>query len=174
MCWSRRYPWTRMLWAVNDSASCSAVTSSASGPSLSSGGPAGTAPSAGVVTHHTPARRSVPASVSSSAGWLPWNTNRAWPLRGLADCLTSTSSRPPCIRWTTNVTGSKRNSRYLPRRPTSSSGCPYAVEGAEHWLGVDQLLLVAGEADAALDERLLGGELMGGDGDGGVPVLLHA
>ena len=77
-----------------------------------------------VGTHHTPALRSVPCSVSSSAGPSPSNTKRACPPRGLADCLASSSSRPPCIRWTTNVTGSNVTRRYLPRRPTSRSGCP--------------------------------------------------
>ena len=63
---------------------CSGDTWSASGPNTSSGGVESVA-SAG--THHTPARRSVPASVSSSAGPSPSNTKRAWPPRGFADCF---------------------------------------------------------------------------------------
>ena len=67
------------------------------------------------------------------------------------------------------------------RRPLSHSYCvrsrtvgEHAVEGGEHRLRVDQHLLVAEEPDASGDERLLGVELAGGDGDGGRPVLLHA
>ena len=50
----------------------------------------------------------------------------------------------------------------------------HGVEGAEHGLRVEQPLLVAVQADVAVDERLLGVELAGGDGDRGVPRLLHA
>ena len=55
-----------------------------------------------------------------AAGSRRRSTKRAWPPRGLAACFTSTNSRPPCIRWTMNVIGSKRARRYLPRRPTPS------------------------------------------------------
>ena len=86
----------------------------ASGPSLSSGDDVSTA---AVGTHHTPARRSVPCSVSSSAGAATApsgrTTKRAWPPRGLADCFASTSSRPPCIRWTTNVDRLEREQQVL-------------------------------------------------------------
>ncbi len=50
----------------------------------------------------------------------------------------------------------------------------HGVEGAEHRLRLDQPLLVAEQADVAVDERLLGVEVAGGDGDGRVPRLLHA
>ena len=50
----------------------------------------------------------------------------------------------------------------------------HGVEGAEHGLRVEQPLLVAEQPDVAVDERLLGVEVAGGDGDGGVPRLLHA
>ena len=46
----------------------------------------------------------------------------------------------------------------------------HGVEGAEHGLRVEQPLLVAEQADVAVDERRLGVEVAGGDGDGGVPV----
>ena len=59
-----------------------------------------------VGTHHTPARRSVPASVSSSAAAVLERASGPGRPRGLADCFASTSSRPPCIRWTTKVTAS--------------------------------------------------------------------
>ena len=54
-------------------------------------------------TTHTPALRSVPASVRSSARPSA-KRQRAWPNRGLADCFSSGLRRPPCIRWTTKVT----------------------------------------------------------------------
>ena len=50
----------------------------------------------------------------------------------------------------------------------------HGVEGAEHRLRVEQALLVAVQPDVAVDERLLGVELAGGDGHRGVPRLLHA
>ena len=68
------------------------------------------------LTTHTPALRSVPASVSSRARPSA-NTQRAMPPRGLADCFSSGFSRPPCMRWTTKVAAPKSSSSCLPRRP---------------------------------------------------------
>ncbi len=135
MRWSRRNPCTRIELAAKSAASSSALMSAASGPSLSSGGDVS---AVSVGTHHTPARRSLPCSVSSSAvssidpssSSIGSNVKRAWPPRGFADRLTSGTRRPPCMRCTTNVTGSNRNSRYLPRRSTSSSRSPKAAAGA--------------------------------------------
>ena len=61
--------------------------------------------------------------------------HRARPPRGRAERFWSGSRRPPCIRCTTKVTGSKRSSRYLPMRstvdersrPTASSGAGTTV-----------------------------------------------
>ena len=73
--WSRRNPWTRMFVAANRAASSSTSIVAASGPSLSSGGEVC---SVARSTHQIPARRSVPCSVSSSAGTVaPSNTKRA-------------------------------------------------------------------------------------------------
>ena len=72
-----------------------------------------------VGTHHTPARRSVPCSVSSSAGPSPRsNTNRAWPPRGFADLL-GVDEQPPALHQVDDERDRLEvTSRYLPRRPT--------------------------------------------------------
>ena len=81
-----------------------------------------------------------PASVSSSARPSA-KTQRAMPPRGLADCFSSGLSRPPCMRWTTNVAAPKSSSRYLPRRPTKTSAL------ADRGLGGGHEGLQRGEGD---------------------------
>ena len=83
----------------------------------------GSSPSRSSSTTQTPARFSVPASLSSRARPSA-NTQRARPPRGFGDCFSSGLSRPPCMRWTTKVAGSNTSDRYLPRWPTRSSGDP--------------------------------------------------
>ena len=54
-----------------------------------------------------------------------------------------------------------------------ADGVEHAVEGLEHWHAVHQVLLVASEQDAALDERLLRVDGARRHADGGVPGLFH-
>ena len=124
MCWSRRKPWSRIGWATSSVQRESTSSVSASGPRPSSGACSSGSPA----TTHTPALRSVPASVSSRARPSA-NRHRACPKRGLADCFSSTLRRPPCIRCTTKVATPKSSSRCLPRRPTKTSSWPW-VESA--------------------------------------------
>ena len=94
MRWSRRNPCTCIELAAKSSASSPAPMSAASGPSLSSGGDVSIV---AVGTHHTPARRSLPCSVSSSAvssidpssSSIGSNVKRACPPRGFADRFAS-------------------------------------------------------------------------------------
>src|SRR4051794_35345577 len=124
--WSRRNVCSRTPLAAKRSASCSAVTAVASGPRSSSGGRS-SMPS--VTVTQTPARRSVPCSVSRTARPSA-NVHRARAPLARAACLASGFRRPPCIRWTTNVSAPKSRSRYLPRRPTWRRGCPTEASGA--------------------------------------------
>ena len=83
----------------------------------------------------------------------------------------SAVSRSACA-WISGISG------IIGRAPTRRSCVrargEHGVEGAEHRLRLEQLLLVAEQQDLPADERLLGVELAGGDGDGGRPMLLHA
>ena len=158
------------------------------------------------------------------------NTKRAWPPRGFADCLASTSSRPPCIRWTTNVTRLEPHEQVLAAPADLLQRLPVGLVGRRHrrleggererheplqalpgevggqplGVGLDlghlghrrapQSYSVRSRTSAntasrapntgcasssrcwspnsrmlAVDERLLGVELAGGDGDGGRP-----
>src|ERR1043165_2116785 len=63
--------------------------------------------------------------------------------------------------WTSGSSGMGGRSAVL---GLLANGREDSVEGGEHRLRLDELLLVAGEADQAFDERLLGVELAGGDG----------
>ena len=182
-----------------------------------------------VGTHHTPARRSVPCSVSSSAGGRPlpsleartrtapdrrvaWATcfvvdeqppalhqvdderdrleleqqvlapppdpvergpyaasgaglavferrerQRHEPLQPAAPA--NSSARRSACACTSGISGIGRSSRVL---GAVAHRREHGVERAEHRLGVEQPLLVAAQADAAADERLLGVELAGG------------
>ena len=119
----------RIDFSANNTASSAAVMSQASGPSLSIGAVVSSSPAA---THQIPARRSVPCSVSSSIGGTSSSKDDpSLPARGFVASLRSGSSRPPCIRWITMVSGSNSMVRYLPRRPIACIAWPYAGRAAE-------------------------------------------
>ena len=117
-CWSRRKPWSRIECSFRAGPGRALSIASASGPRPASGSCSSGSPS----TTHTPALRSVPASVSSRARHRRSATGpgrcEAWPT------ASRRGSRPPCMRWTTKVTSPKSSSRCLPRRPTKTSSWP--------------------------------------------------
>ena len=127
----------------------------ASGPRSSSGGrsrrPA-------VSEHHTPARRSLPASVSRRARSSS-KIQRARPIFGRVAGFGSGFRRPPCIRWTTKVRSPKPSRRYFPRRPTPSRGDPERLVGR----GCGRLQRVEGQRrePGQAGAAVVGGEALG-------------
>ena len=110
-CWSRKTPCRRLDWSPMRSATARGVQRVGVGPEVGDGLLA--LPSA-PRRPRRPARFSVPASLSSRARPSA-KTQRARPPRGFGDCFSSGLRRPPCMRWTTKVAGSKTSARYLPR-----------------------------------------------------------
>ena len=60
------------------------------------------------------------------------NKKRACPARGLADFFSSTRSRPPCIRWTTNVTDSNSSEEELAASRDDLQRMPVGLLGSRH------------------------------------------
>ena len=91
-CWSRRKPCSRVDLDVEQAAQRGGVDGVGVGAEARR---AAAAPPGRRRRTHTPALRSVPASVSSSARPSA-NRQRAWPPRGLADCFSS-GLQPPAL-----------------------------------------------------------------------------
>src|SRR5581483_4378145 len=112
--WSRRIVWTRRGSSLSRS-SASPSGESTSGPSLASA--------------HQPALRSVPYSLTRTAG-APSNRRRTTAPFGLVTFGgSSMSTRPPWDRWTSSRGPPNSKIRYFPRRPTPSSRSPMRLSG---------------------------------------------